>query len=534
MNGQLNEHPLGELIREISTAGLAGALRLTYERVKLVVYFDASGIIFAASNLRHHRLPESLRRWGVVTDEQLSQVGERANDFEVGAALVAFHVLSPQALDENWARVAVEAMRPALLWTHGVWTFDPRVRFSGDVRARIAVKELLMETARRMPEEFVVSRFKDRRNEMLLPAADAPVSFELLPAEGFVLSRIDMPLSVYDLVTISTLPEADALRAVYVLALGGYVRREPWPQAFTEEAVAKAREVNAAQAKSAPAAATVAPPPVEEKSLDEKQAPVEEEFDERRELDELFSRLERATNHYHILGVSRSASPDLVKRTYHRLAKRFHPDRFHHDADAALHARIESAFAKIARAYETLKDRQARAVYDMKIEKEEAMRPKGSAAPGVSAQNVKASAQANSAQPPSSSTTQTTPPAASAKSQVEESFEQGMTALRQGNHILAIRLLGEAARLEPKQSRYRAHYGRALASNRDMRRQAEAEFQAAIALDAANIPYRVMLAEFYRDIGFQRRAHGELERALSIDPNNSAARQMLESMRQKG
>jgi len=43
-----------------------------------------------------------------------------------------------------------------------------------------------------------------------------------------------------------------------------------------------------------------------------------------------------------------------------------------------------------------------------------------------------------------------------------------------------------------------------------------------------------MLAEFYRDIGFQRRAQGELERALAIDPGNAAASQMLDSLRQKG
>jgi curved DNA-binding protein CbpA len=531
MNGQLNEHPLGELIREISTAGLSGALRLAYERIKLVIYFDARGIIFAASNLRIHRLSECLRRWGAVTDVQLAQVGERANDLEVGAALVAIHALSHQELAENWTRVALESIRPALLWTHGVWNFDPRVRFSGDVRAHVAVNELLMETARRLPAEFVASRFKDRRNEMLTPAAGSPTSFELLPAEAFVLSRIDMPLSVYELVTISSLPETDALRAVYVLAFGGYVRRDPWPHAFTEEAVTKARAVNAAQVKPAPVAQT---PPDEEKSLDEKQAPVEEEFDERRELEELFARLDRATNHYHILGVSRSASPVLIKRTYHRLAKRFHPDRFHHDADAAMHARVESAFAKIARAYETLKDRQARAIYDMKIEKEEAMPPKANTSPMQSAQNVKASAPtaAAGAQAPSSTTTQTpADPATSAKSPPEESFQQGMAALRQGNHMLAIRLLGEAARLEPKQPRYRAYYGRALASNREMRRQAEAEIQAAVALDAGNISYRVMLAEFYRDMGLQRRAHGELERALSIDPNNSAARQLLDSLK---
>jgi curved DNA-binding protein CbpA len=532
MNGQLNEHPLGELIREISTAGLSGALRLTYERIKLVVYFGASGIIFATSNLRVHRLSECLRRWGVVTEQQLWQVGERANDMELGSALVATGALSPQALEEMWARQAAEALRPALLWTHGIWNFDPRVRLAEGVCAHVEVDELLMETARRLPADFVVSRFKDRRNERLLPAQDAPTSFELLPTEAFVFSRVDMPLSVHELVMISGLPEADTLRAAYVLAFGGYVRRDPQPQAFTQEAIAKAQAVNAAQVKVAPASAPAANAlPVEEKIEDEKPAPVEEEFDERRELEELFARIDRAVNYYHVLGISRSATPDIVKRTYHKLAKRYHPDRFHHDADASLHARVETAFAKIAQAYETLKDRQGRAVYDMKIEKEEAMRARETSATGSgSAQNVQSNVKTESA--PASVATAT--PQTPATSQPEESFRQGAAALRQGNYVLAIRLLGEAARLEPRQPRFRAHYGRALASNPQTRHQAESELQAAIALDAGNVSYRVMLAEFYRDMGFQRRAQGELERALSIDPNDNAARQLLDSIRQKG
>jgi cytochrome c-type biogenesis protein CcmH/NrfG len=171
----------------------------------------------------------------------------------------------------------------------------------------------------------------------------------------------------------------------------------------------------------------------------------------------------------------------------------------------------------------------------MMIEREAAALARETSAPKPSSpQNVKAGATAENAQASSSATTQGAKVSATHQPQPEESFQQGMAALRQGNPVLAIRLLGEAARLEPKQPRYRAHYGRALASNPQMRRQAEAEFQAAITLDARNVSYRVMLAEFYRDIGFQRRAQGELERALSVDPNHSAALQMLESIRQKG
>jgi cytochrome c-type biogenesis protein CcmH/NrfG len=105
-----------------------------------------------------------------------------------------------------------------------------------------------------------------------------------------------------------------------------------------------------------------------------------------------------------------------------------------------------------------------------------------------------------------------------------------MAALQQKNLPLATKCLGEAALLMPKQARYRALYGRALAFSRETRRQAESELQAAIALDAQNASFRVILAELYQEIGLKRRAEGELERALAIDPGNEQARRLLDAL----
>src|SRR6476469_9388591 len=84
MEGQLSRHPLAELIREIIDSELSGALRLSREAAKVAVYFDSGQPIFAASNLRAHRLSEILKRQQIksahlenapaaATDEELSQ-----------------------------------------------------------------------------------------------------------------------------------------------------------------------------------------------------------------------------------------------------------------------------------------------------------------------------------------------------------------------------------------------------------------------------------------------------------------------------
>ncbi|MGE0480442.1 MAG: DnaJ C-terminal domain-containing protein [Phycisphaerae bacterium] len=61
---------------------------------------------------------------------------------------------------------------------------------------------------------------------------------------------------------------------------------------------------------------------------------------------------------YEILGVSRTASADEIKRAYRRLAKAHHPDRNPDDRTA------ESKFKELQAAYEVLGDPERRAQYD--------------------------------------------------------------------------------------------------------------------------------------------------------------------------
>src|SRR5437762_13595221 len=61
---------------------------------------------------------------------------------------------------------------------------------------------------------------------------------------------------------------------------------------------------------------------------------------------------------YDILGVSRSANADELKRAYRKLAMQYHPDRNPSDKSA------EHKFKDINEAYDVLKDDQKRAAYD--------------------------------------------------------------------------------------------------------------------------------------------------------------------------
>lgn len=64
-------------------------------------------------------------------------------------------------------------------------------------------------------------------------------------------------------------------------------------------------------------------------------------------------------DYYEVLGVSKSASADEIKKAYRRLAMKFHPDRIKNDDGSG-----ETKFKEAKEAYEVLKDGEKRAAYD--------------------------------------------------------------------------------------------------------------------------------------------------------------------------
>src|ERR1041384_4708119 len=228
MQGQLAEHPLAELIREISRAGLSGVLRLSRDQAKAVIYFDSGELLLAASNVRAHRLREALKRHG-LTDEDLSNYETALTDEELARQILASAKLTKETLDVIRASQAGDVLRLTLLWTEGTWQFDDRVRLAADDRVSLDVSRFLLECARHLPFSFVQTRFIDHRGSYSFSGVAG--SMKLLPVEATVMSRAaaaGTSLSIEELSTNGTSSE-DSLRSVYALSLSGLLEPSDWP-----------------------------------------------------------------------------------------------------------------------------------------------------------------------------------------------------------------------------------------------------------------------------------------------------------------
>ena len=62
-------------------------------------------------------------------------------------------------------------------------------------------------------------------------------------------------------------------------------------------------------------------------------------------------------DYYEVLGVSRDASSEEIKRAFRKLAFQYHPDRNRDDG-------AEAKFKEVNEAYEVLSDADKRAAYD--------------------------------------------------------------------------------------------------------------------------------------------------------------------------
>ena len=449
-----------------------------------------------------HRLFSVLIMQKKVAVEVLKKFDNPASDHDLTSWLKNENILQAAEVNFTIIRQMETVIAEGLGWSSGEWMFDPLTRAREGMKVAVDIVKLVMEYARSAPAWRVQERLSSE-SEVFTPSPQMESKVSLQPPEKYVFERFGgQPMSLVQIKQGCTLPDDDVLRAFYSLWLAGLLRREAFLSAFSAETVESLKATKYSIASKSESPAEVKPVDIsifaDRRTAAERNPTARPREDAVSDLVSFLTRVEKAADLYEVLGVTKTASSDQIKRAYLTNARSFHPDKFHRETPDTLR-RIHHAFSEIARAHETLKTDSSRTTYDLKMKK--------LAEAKQSSQKVSVGENETQAG--------------------VDNFEQGLHALAQDNYGEAATHFSRAVHSCPQSARFHAYFGKALAAAEDYRHRADNEFQAAIKLAPRNVEIRMMYIDFLIELEQHKRAEGELIRFLETVPGNKEATQRL-------
>lgn len=473
------------LFLDVRAARTTGTV--TFERgdVAKTVYVEDGDVIFASSNQQDDRLGECLYRAEIISKVQLdasTEIVEKTGK-KLGAVLLDLGFITPGDMTWGINLQIWRILQGLFSWRDGNYRLDEGpLQLTDVIHLRVSIDDLILKSIGGLDWK-VVRKSLPSLPTVLSPSPDRRTlaqSENLTEDQGAVFSLIDGKRSIEELCALSGAGDYNTLSAVYLflalkMAEPGSVKSDA-QMAAAREAV-KDGIIDVRESRTEPAA-------TEAVATEEMIAAACEALD--------------GQDYYQLLGVQQDTPVEEIKKAYFRLAKQYHPDR-HFDQDSGdLKSMLETLFAQITEAYNTLSDQTKRDEYNLsQVKKTKKLQP----------EEDKTDRMATAA----------------------NQFNKGIKEYKVGNYWGALEAFRWASRLDPQNARF--HYYQGLTLVRMPRRSHEAEgaFQRAIELDPSNADYYVDLGTFYLKQGMKLRAQAMFEEAGKWDPDSERLKQAVQA-----
>ncbi len=474
-------HELFALLHRIYSARLTGQLQLVFGRVERQLFFDAGQLVFATSRDRQDSLGEMMLRAGALTQSQFEEASDLVQTGQrFGSAIAEMGVYS---VDE----VVAWVQRQLMQITSSVLDYPScRYYFFGSLEKNVVPEiaipvplgKLLLEAVRRaddLPLDHLAAA------DLWIDLTPDPLlrfqAVELREDERSLLAAISQPTAAKDLLGQTGQPSTAAARALYALLVLGTVLSVP------------------KQVREQPQPAAAAPPPSPEKPSPE-ESRGKKEFEE--EIRKLLDFAEHST-FYELLGVTANSPAAQIKENFHRLARKFHPDR--HMGQSEWIALLQDLMGRLTIAYKTLIDDGRRTAYDKQI----------AAAGAFTLGQEKTESQET----------------------VDECLMRAKQCLRAHNFAGSLLWLRKCVELEPEVAKYHAMLARSLAVIPQYRKDAIHHFSVAIEQDEWNTSTYFQFGELYEVMRLPWRAVPLYRKILEIDPEHTKALERLSAIEKK-
>jgi tetratricopeptide (TPR) repeat protein len=493
-----SHHALFALLHRIYSTRLTGKLQLILGRLERQLFFNGGQLVFATSSDPQDSLGEMMLRAGALTQHEFEEASELMKTGQrFGSAIAEMGLYSVEEVTTWVQRQLIQITATVLDYPSCRYYFFNAIE--NNVVPEIAIPaplgKLSLEAVRRA-QDLPLEILADDGGLWVEVSPDPLLRFqaaELDECERQLLGAVLETERAKDILDRSALPKDKAARALYALLVLGILVYMPQEAKAKQKPVAAATPVTAAQA-STPEAAPAPPPEPEAQRSEEPQ--VRKQFEE--EMRKLLEVTEKAT-YYEMLGVTATSPPAEVKRSFHRLARKFHPDR--HMGQSEWIVLLQELMGRLSAAYKTLMDEEKRARYDKQL--------------------VTAGAFTLGQDKTESQET------------VDECLTRAKENLRAHDFAGSILWLRKCVEIAPEVSKYHAMLARSLAALPQYRQEAIGYFEKAIELDPWSTSAYFQLGELYEVMRLPWRAAPLYRKILEIDPQHSKASARLRELEPK-
>jgi curved DNA-binding protein CbpA len=471
-NRELGNSKLAETLLRFHQAGRSGVVRLERGRVRKQVVLVGGSVAFAESTAPEDHLARVLVELALLDKKDLVKISALMRGGKNSVEAVS------EAADLSMDKIEMGGREQVLKILASLFSWggcDPKL-FSCDgipahrLDLQMPVPQALLLAARRAaPAHAASCRFEPLQPVAASTASQAMAgSFQLENAELYAFAQAQSRHTLHDFLYLLPGGSAKPLEVLCRLILLGLVVVEPTP-GMEEPTDSGGRNIAELEAQ----------------------------------IEDLLARFE-VSNYYEILSVPTDSNEEQIHSAYHSLARQYHPDRFEsREHSPSLRSAAERLFTYINGAHTTLSDPATRAAYD-EVRK-------------VKESQVEAARKGRGAD-------------ADTEKMAETLFRAGCAALAAKEPDQAVSHLRECVWLLPDVGKYHHYLGVAQADTRRYMKEAEQHLQQAIKLDPLRIESRVELAKLYIRVRLPKRAEAQLIEALRWDPDNRAARRLMEEI----
>ncbi|NJD56755.1 MAG: DUF4388 domain-containing protein [Nitrospirae bacterium] len=479
LSGNIKDTTLVKLLVYLNRGRKTGTLSLTTAALTKKIYFDVGDVIFASSTFEDDRLGEMLLKAGKISVEQYDksvEILKASKDKRLGAILVELGYLTPKDLFWGVKYQVREIIHSMFLVEEGEYAFlEGELPTQEVITLKNSIGNLIYAGVNK------IVNWTRIRNEMphtdsVLRLGEDPLSLfqdiELSQQDKKILSLVDGTRTIKQIVDSSWMGSFEALKVLYVLWAIGMVEEMNHGKNLFSPADDKVKEEGTVSLSD-----ILTPYTAEEEMLLKK-------------VDDIFTRLNSMTA-MELLEVNEKSDSETIKKSYYRLAKEFHPDRYFSSDDSSIKTKLTAIFDALTKAYNTLKDEKSRTQYVASLRAPKQQEAEDSEA------------------------------------RAAEQYRAGIAEFKKGDFWGSIEKFKWAAKLAPKNAVYLNYLSLAYSKVPGRVKEAEEALLAALKIEPFNAEFHSHLGLVYMKAGLKKRAHTSFQKALKIDPENEKAKKGL-------